>query len=143
MTESKELFRSKLVKINFEDIDIPDEKSVKSHVSRLETLGYKISDKKSKMVERRPYPPYTTSTFQQDAARRLNMTTKQIMALAQQLYEGVELPEGPVGLITYMRTDSTRLSPVAVEEARQYIGDNYGLEYVPQKPRFYKNKKSA
>jgi DNA topoisomerase-1 len=71
------------------------------------------------------------------------MTTKQIMAIAQQLYEGIDLPEGRVGLISYMRTDSTRLSPVAVEEARQYIGDNYGVEYVPPKPRGFSNKKSA
>ena len=142
-TGSKEIFRSRLVKINQKECDIPDEKSVKGHVAALKTLGYQVSDKTSKTVERKPYPPYTTSTFQQDASRRLNMTTKQIMALAQQLYEGVDLPEGRVGLITYMRTDSTRLSQSAVEEARQYIGDNYGLEYVPQKPNFYKNKKSA
>jgi DNA topoisomerase-1 len=71
------------------------------------------------------------------------MSTRQIMAVAQQLYEGVDLPQGRVGLITYMRTDSTRLAKSSVEDTRQFIADNYGLEYVPAKPRFYKNKKSA
>ena len=136
-------FRSKLVKIGGNEADIPDSTAVERHVSSLKGLAYGVSDLKTRELERKPYPPYTTSTLQQDAVRRLNMTTRQIMAVAQQLYEGIDLPEGRVGLISYMRTDSTRLSQVAVEEARQYIGENYGMEYVPPKPRRFSNKRSA
>ncbi|MFH1943130.1 MAG: type I DNA topoisomerase [bacterium] len=142
-TKEEEVFRSKLVKIGGEDAVIPNEETAEKHVSVLRKLEYVVSGIKTTEVERRPYPPYTTSTLQQDGVRRLGMTTKRIMAVAQQLYEGIDLPEGRVGLITYMRTDSTRLAKSAVEEVRQYIADNYGLEYVPQKPRMFKNKKSA
>jgi len=136
-------FRSKLVKIDGNDVHISNEKEVQKHLDLLKTLQYVISDLKTKMITRKPFPPYTTSTLQQDAARRLNMSTKQIMAVAQQLYEGIDLPEGRVGLITYMRTDSTRLASSAVEEVRQYIADNYGLHYVPKSAVFYKNKRTA
>jgi DNA topoisomerase-1 len=136
-------FRSKLAKIAGEDVRIPDEDTAKVHVAKIREHNYSVSSLKTKEVLRRPYPPYTTSTFQQDAARRLGMTTKRIMTIAQQLYEGVDLPEGRVGLITYMRTDSTRLSKTAVEEVRRAIAENYGLKYVPEKPVYYKNKKSA
>jgi DNA topoisomerase-1 len=142
-TKADEKFLSRLVKINGEDATIPNEASAQSHLDALKGLEYVVSDLKSKEIKRNPMPPYTTSTLQQEAARRLNMTTKQIMAVAQQLYEGVDLPEGRVGLITYMRTDSVRLAPSAVAEARQFIAENYGLEYVPPKPLTYKNKKSA
>jgi DNA topoisomerase-1 len=142
-TQRDDIFRSKFVKFEGKDVQIPDEASVQRYISVLEGLEYVVSDLKTKKVERHPYPPYTTSTLQQDGARRLGMTTKQIMAVAQQLYEGVDLPEGRVGLITYMRTDSTRIASTALQEVRQYIADNYGLEYVPPKPRLYKKKKSA
>ncbi len=142
-TESNEDFLSRLVKFRGEDAHISNNEAVQKHIDSLKDLEYVVSDLKTKKMERRPFPPYTTSTMQQDGARRLGMTTKQIMAVAQQLYEGVDLPEGRVGLITYMRTDSTRLAGSALEEVRQYIADNYGLEYVPSKPRMYKNKKSA
>jgi DNA topoisomerase-1 len=142
-TKDGDKFKSKLMKIGGRDADISDAEAVERHVTSLKSLDYRICDLKTRELERNPYPPYTTSTLQQDAVRRLNMTTKQIMAVAQQLYEGIDLPEGRVGLISYMRTDSIRLSPVAVEEARQYIGENYGVEYVPPKPRRFSNKKSA
>jgi DNA topoisomerase-1 len=142
-TKHRETTLSRLVKINGQDAEIPNQESVDKHIAVLKTLSYSVSDLRTKQVERNPYPPYTTSTLQQDAARRLSMTTKQVMAIAQQLYEGVDLPEGRVGLITYMRTDSIRLAKSAVEEARSNIADSYGLEYVPQKPRVFKNKKSA
>ncbi len=142
-TKDQEVFNSHLIRISGKDFLIPDETTAEQHVAALEALEFIVSDVNTKEVERHPYPPYTTSTMQQDGARRLGMTTKQIMAVAQQLYEGVDLPEGRVGLITYMRTDSTRIAGSAVEDVRQYIADNFGLEYVPPKPRFYKNKKSA
>lgn len=143
LTKNKEKFTSKLFKIDNKAVKISNEEEVKQHVDKLNDLKYIVSDVKKKEVKRNPYPPYTTSTLQQDAARKLSMSTKQIMALAQQLYEGIDLKEGRVGLITYMRTDSTRLSETAVEETRQYIAENYGLEYVPKKAKLYKNKKSA
>jgi DNA topoisomerase-1 len=142
-TERGEKVTSRLVKIDGADAEIPNEAEAKRHSALLRGLAFKVSDLRSKDTERNPFPPYTTSTLQQDAVRRLGMSTKQIMAVVQQLYEGVDLPEGRVGLITYMRTDSTRMSHAAVEEARRFIAENYGLEYVPQKPRAFKNKKTA
>ncbi|MDM7926052.1 MAG: type I DNA topoisomerase [bacterium] len=142
-TRGQETFKAKLMKIAGEDADLPDEAGVRRHSEILRGLSFAVSDLKTRELERNPYPPYTTSTLQQDAVRRLSMTTKQIMAVAQQLYEGVDLPEGRVGLISYMRTDSTRLSADAVEEARQAIAEGYGLEYVPARPRQFSNKKSA
>lgn len=143
VSKAKETFAAKLAKIKNKDFEIPDETTAQGHVDQINRESFAITNLSRKTVERNPYPPYTTSTMQQDAARRLNMTTKQIMAIAQQLYEGIDLPEGRIGLITYMRTDSTRLAETAVEESRQYIAENYGLEYVPAKPRSFKNKKSS
>ena len=86
----------------------------------------------------RPYPPFITSTMQQAASSRLSMSTDRTMRIAQQLYEGIDIPgEGRVGLITYMRTDSTNLSREAIEMARRYLEKNHGAAYVPEKPRFY------
>ena len=92
----------------------------------------------------RPAPPFTTSTLQQSAANRLGFPAKRTMRVAQQLYEGIDLgPMGFLGLITYMRTDSTRLSPEAISETRKYIGDNIGSKYVPEKPNYYASSKNA
>jgi DNA topoisomerase-1 len=142
-TKGGEVFKAKLIRFQNEDLVIPNEPEVQKHIQILKTLDYLVSDLKSKEIERQPYPPYTTSTLQQDASRRLGMTTKQVMAVAQQLYEGVDLPEGRAGLITYMRTDSTRLASSAVQEVREYIANDYGLKYVPPSPRMYKSKKTA
>ncbi len=93
---------------------------------------------------RRPGPPFITSKLQQDAARAFRLTTKQTMRIAQSLYEGVEIGEdGAVGLITYMRTDSTRVSPDALNEVRAFINDNFGKDFVPAEPNYFKSKKSA
>ena len=94
--------------------------------------------------QRQPAPPFTTSTLQQEASRKLNMTPRRTMSVAQQLYEGVDIAgEGTVGLITYMRTDSLRLSDEAVAAARQFLSARYGREYVPASPRVYKAKANA
>jgi DNA topoisomerase-1 len=94
--------------------------------------------------KRNPVPPFITSTLQQEASRKLRFSVKRTMGLAQRLYEGVELgKQGSVGLITYMRTDSTRVSAEAIAEARETIGKRYGSEYVPAKPNQYRGKKSA
>ena len=93
---------------------------------------------------RRPAPPFTTSTLQQEASRRFGYTARRTMALAQQLYEGIELRgSGRVGLITYMRTDSTNLADVAVREIRGYIGQRFGGDFLPPQPRVYKARKGA
>lgn len=107
-----------------------------------QTLSLAKIDKKER--KRSPYPPFTTSTMQQEAARKLRFTAKKTMMLAQQLYEGIELGEkGAVGLITYMRTDSVRVASEAQQWARDYIGAAFGKDYAPEKPPAYKSKASA
>jgi len=142
-TRQDDIFRSKLFKIDDQDVNIPDEENARRHENEIKKHDFFISNIKKTRVTRKPYPPYTTSTFQQDAAVRCKMSTKKIMTIAQQLYEGIDLPGGRTGLITYMRTDSTRLSSVAVGETREFIADNYGTEYVPEKPVYYKSKKNV
>ena len=105
---------------------------------------FNVSKVKRADKRRSPAPPFTTSTLQQDASRKLNMTPRRTMAVAQQLYEGVEISgEGAVGLITYMRTDSLRLSEEAIAAARNFIADRYGPGYCPEKPHRYRAKSNA
>ena len=113
-------------------------------VAGLKEQGFTLGRIERKHRKRMPYPPFITSTLQQEAARKLRFTAKKTMMFAQQLYEGIELgAEGSVGLITYMRTDSPRIAPEAQEWARQFIVNAYGKDYVPEKPPFYKSKASA
>jgi len=106
--------------------------------------GMVVSKVEAKERRRKPQPPFTTSTLQQGAYRRLRSSVRRTMALAQQLYEGVEIgDEGSVGLITYMRTDSTRVSTVAQEEAKEVISSSFGSEYALPKPRVFKTRKGA
>lgn len=142
-TKRDDIFRSKLIKIDDKEVNIPDEKTARKHTDEIKNQEFFITNIKKTQVTRKPYPPYTTSTFQQDAAVRCKMSTKKIMRIAQQLYEGIDLPGGRTGLITYMRTDSTRLSSAAVGETREFIANNYGTEYVPEKPVYYKTKKNV
>jgi DNA topoisomerase-1 len=107
----------------------------------LRGAAYAVREIKKRQQVRRPAPPFTTSTLQQEASRRFGYSAKRTMALAQQLYEGLEIPgEGQVGLITYMRTDSLNIAEVARDEARAYITNRYGGDFVPAEPRFYKTK---
>lgn len=142
--EKSDPFFSNLIKINNKKINIKNERTAKDIVYDLKSKTFIIKNISKKEVSRKPVPPFTTSTMQQEAARRLGYTAKRIMAIAQQLYEGVELgAEGSVGLITYMRTDSTRIADEALLAARDYIANAYGLEYLPKQARIYKTKKSA
>lgn len=142
--EKSEPFFSNLVRINNKKIDIKNEQAARTIVDDLRQKIYLIKNITKKEISRKPAPPFTTSTMQQEAARRLGFTAKRIMLIAQQLYEGIELgEEGSVGLITYMRTDSTRIADEALVAARDYIANAYGLEYLPQQARIYKTKKSA
>jgi DNA topoisomerase-1 len=143
-TQKNESFFAKLVKVAGNDPRIPDETTVKGYIEDIQAHQYSISSITRKTVKRNPYPPFITSTLQQEAARRLRFSAKRTMSLAQKLYEGVEIgEEGLTGLITYMRTDSTRLSETAIAEAREYIYNNYGKEYLPKEPRVFKKGKAS
>ncbi|HYM16178.1 MAG TPA: type I DNA topoisomerase [Dehalococcoidia bacterium] len=107
----------------------------------LRAAAFSVREVKKKQQIRRPSPPFTTSTLQQEASRRYGFSAKRTMAVAQQLYEGLTIGgQGQVGLITYMRTDSLNIAHVAREEARSYIGRKFGADFVPAQPRFYKTK---
>jgi DNA topoisomerase-1 len=137
-------FVAKLTKIDGENAELKDEASAKSVVAELEKLPFLVKKITAKERRRRPVPPFITSKLQQEGARKLGFTAKRTMMVAQRLYEGIELgKEGPVGLITYMRTDSTRVAEEAIEEARRYIGERYGSAMLPEKPNLYKSKKGA
>ena len=110
----------------------------------LETSSWVVRSVEKKERRRNATPPFTTSKLQQDSSRKLRFSVKRTMMIAQRLYEGIELgEEGLVGLITYMRTDSTRVSPDAIAEVRQYITEQFGAQYIPQTPNTYKEKKEA
>jgi DNA topoisomerase I len=143
-TTRSEPFYAKLVKVDDKDPVIPNETAANSYISDIRNKEYQISDVQKKIVKRNPPSPFITSTLQQEAAARLGYSTKKTMILAQQLYEGIEVGEdGLVGLITYMRTDSTRLSKESLSAVREYIYDNYGGEYLPKEAREFKKGKSS
>ena len=118
---------------------IPDEHEAGRVKAELEQANYRVHQVGTKKATRQPAPPFTTSTLQQEAWRKLRFTAKQTMAIAQQLYEGLPIgDEGSMGLITYMRTDSTRVAASAITETRDYIGQKYGTKYLPPRARFFK-----
>ena len=131
-------FVVKLAKIDGEDPELPNEEVVKPVLVDMETAAYTVTTVKRGERKRRPAAPFTTSTLQQDAARKLGLTAKRTMGLAQGLYEGQDVGEGgTTGLITYMRTDSTHVSDVAQKEARAYVMSKYGADFLPPKPPQY------
>ncbi len=137
-------FRAAVWAFKGKKIKIPDGDQAASIVKQLEKAEFQVKDVKKRQKKRNPYPPFITSTLQQDAARRLGFSAKKTMMLAQRLYEGVELgSEGPVGLITYMRTDSTRVAKEAAMEARALIEKRFGKEFLPPSIPVYKKGKSA
>ncbi|MCI0454319.1 MAG: type I DNA topoisomerase, partial [Candidatus Dadabacteria bacterium] len=133
-----------LSKYEGEKVEIKNEDQAKGIVEALRNEKYAVLSLEKKERTRTAPPPFITSTLQQEASRKLRFPVKRTMAIAQKLYEGIELgEEGPYGLITYMRTDSVRVSDHAVREARMYIGDAYGADFLPESPIVYKVKKSA
>ena len=137
-------FTAKLFKYQGKKADLPQEGAVKKVLSHLEGATYRVVKVEKKERKDNPKPPFITSTLQQEAARKLGFTAKKTMLLAQQLYEGMDLgEEGPVGLITYMRTDSVRVSPEAQKKARTLIKELWGKEYLPPRAPQYKSKKTA
>ncbi|MEJ5305959.1 MAG: type I DNA topoisomerase [Ignavibacteria bacterium] len=121
---------------------IPDEQSASELIEKCKNENFKITRIEKKIVNRNPAPPFTTSTLQQEASRKLYFRPRQTMQYAQKLYEGVELGKDEiVGLITYMRTDSVRVSEEAIASAREFIAKTYGNDYLPESPRIYQSKK--
>lgn len=135
-------FRAKLEGTeNSKKLNIPTENDAKDLVAKLKGASYTVSKVQHKTTSREPPPPFITSTLQQEAWRKLGFSSKQTMAIAQELYEGIPIGgEEPIGLITYMRTDSTHVTAQAITEAREYIKENYGPDYVPKSPRVFKKK---
>ncbi|UCG86817.1 MAG: type I DNA topoisomerase [Gemmatimonadota bacterium] len=137
-------FTAKLHKVKGRKPDVRSESAANKIVSAVTGKDFVVSEVQRKQRRKRPAAPFITSTLQQEAAKRLGFTARRTMSCAQQLYEGVELgDEGAVGLITYMRTDSTRVAASAIEEVRSYIKSEYDDRYLPAKPNLYKTKKAA
>jgi DNA topoisomerase-1 len=138
------VFQARLVKKNDDKLAIPDEKTSREILTELSGKDFVVDKIVKKTVKRNPAPPFITSKLQQEAIRKLRFTAKKTMMVAQQLYEGIDLGPGePVGLITYMRTDSIRISEEAANEALTYIRENYGNDYSLDAPRHFKNKNKA
>jgi len=137
-------FLAKLFKFQGKKADLPKEEVVKKVLDHLDKASYRVVKVEKKERKDNPKPPFITSTLQQEAARKLGFTAKKTMLLAQQLYEGMDLgEEGPVGLITYMRTDSVRVTHEAQKKARTIIKEMWGKDYLPPRPPQYRIKKSA
>lgn len=138
------IFDADVIKFNGKKLEINNAEEAAKAEAALKEAAYIVEKADKKERKRNPLPPYTTSSLQQDAVKKLNFSTKKTMLLAQQLYEGVNVGKGgAVGLITYMRTDSVRLSDVATAELRSFIGSTYGAEYVPAGVNVYSSKKNA
>jgi len=141
---NKKDFKSSLVQYKNEKINIESKDQVDSILKEMEGQSFSVSEVKKQERKRKAPAPYITSKLQQDSANRLGFTSKKTMIVAQQLYEGIDLTgTGPTGLITYMRTDSTRISDTAMEALRNFIGENYALDFLPEKPNVFKVKKNA
>jgi DNA topoisomerase-1 len=138
-------FDARLVKVKGKTAEVKEQKEADHVLDVVKSSEFLVESVVTKEKKRNPVPPFTTSKLQQDASRRLRFTVKKTMMLAQRLYEGVELgaEEGRIGLITYMRTDSTRISDDAMQMVRSYVSDVYGGPYLPEKPVIYKSKKDA
>ncbi len=141
---SKRAFAAKLAEVDGEKIEIADENAANALLARLEGAQYTVSALKKSQRKKQPAPPFTTSTLQQEASRRLSFQARRTMKAAQELYEGVEVPGmGAVCLITYMRPDSRRISDEAKTAAAELIKELYGEDYLPEKPRTFKSKNNA
>ncbi|MDO8957904.1 MAG: type I DNA topoisomerase [Deltaproteobacteria bacterium] len=137
-------FKATLARIDSKKAEIKKGEAAQAILQDLSLCSFAVKEIERKERRKNPPPPYITSQLQQEGWRKLRFTAKKTMSLAQRLYEGVELgQEGPVGLITYMRTDSVRISPEAVQDVRQFIAKKFGPAYLPEKPNFFKSRKTA
>ncbi len=142
--ESEESFSAKLAKKNGKKLKLKDRPEAQQILREIEGSRFVVTGIEKKKKKRFPLPPFITSRLQQEAVRKLGFTAKKTMLVAQQLYEGVELgKEGSIGLITYMRTDSTRISSEAIREVRGFINSSFGKDYLPTKPNAYPGKKGV
>lgn len=138
------VFKSRFYGKNGKKFEIKSEQDTNEIVSLMQQASFKVANVKKSDKKRTPAPPFITSTLQQEASRKLGYSAQRTMMVAQQLYEGVDIgSEGSVGLITYMRTDSVRISDIAITEARDYIQNRFGSDYLPDKPRQFKTKSAA
>src|SRR5262245_1021130 len=138
------IFSAKLVRIDGKKAEVPNQEASDKILADLDRALFTVKEIEKKERKRNPSAPFITSKLQQEASRKFRWPVKKVMMVAQELYEGIELgDEGAVGLITYMRTDSVRISPIALEEARNFVGSEYGKEFLPDQPNCYKNKKSV
>ncbi len=143
-TAKDETFRAQLEKIGDKKVDIRTQADAERMTRELQQQSFRVDAVEEKEQKRYPKPPFTTSTLQQEAFHKLGFSSANTMRIAQQLYEGLELGEaGPVGLITYMRTDSVRVSQDALGSVREFIGQEFGKPFLPAEPRAYKSRKSA
>ena len=143
-TEKKESFKAKLTQIDGKDAELHNGEETDTAVKGIEGKEAEVTAVTKSRKQRKTKPPYTTSTMQQDAVNKLNFSSKKTMMLAQNLYEGVEIPgHGHVGLITYMRTDSTRISDEMIKQVRPYISETYGEDYLPAKPNVFSKSKEV
>lgn len=141
---SRKVFEAALVAVDGKKLEIPNKSDADGLLERLSGAQYEVTSVKKKITKKQPTPPFITSTMQQEASRKLGFSAKRTMKAAQELYEGVDVEGiGAVGLITYMRTDSLRISEEAKVAAAQYISTVYGSEYLPEKPRVFKTKSNA
>jgi DNA topoisomerase-1 len=141
--KKEESFKAKLHKVDGKKLDkfaIESQKQADELVAGLQDTEYQVSSLVKSEKKRNPAAPFTTSTLQQEANRKLGFSARKTMSVAQKLYEGIDIGDGEVGLITYMRTDSVALSTVATDEAKELITSEYGAEYALAKPRVFKNK---
>ena len=140
----RQAFKAELYRINDKKFKASTSEEAQKVFAELEQAQFTIGSIETKESTSRPSPPFITSTLQQAAANRLGFSAKRTMSVAQQLYEGIDLGSmGSLGLITYMRTDSTHISPEAIREVRSHIENRFGKDYLPEKPNYYTAKKSA
>ncbi|MBP5580214.1 MAG: type I DNA topoisomerase [Ruminococcus sp.] len=141
---SRKVFDAALVAVDGEKLEIPNQAEADGLLKRLENAEYTVTSVKKRVTKKQPAPPFITSTLQQEASRKLSFSAKRTMKAAQELYKGVDVEDvGAVGLITYMRTDSLRISDEAKKAAAEYIGTVYGKDYLPPEPRSFKTKSNA
>ncbi len=143
LVDPRDQFKVKLLRINDKKADVQSTDEAETVRADLKASAYVVGDITKREVTRRPYPPFKTSSLQQSAFSAYGYSPSRTMIIAQKLYEGMDLGEGPVGLITYMRTDSFNIAKEALDSVRNFIGSKYGAEYMPEKPNFYKGRAGA
>src|SRR5436305_1691778 len=143
LAKTNPVLSTRLIKANDETPELTSQEATDALVSQLEGVDYIVKSVATREKKRNPVAPFITSTLQQESSRKLRFSVKRTMMLAQRLYEGIEIgKEGAVGLITYMRTDSTRVSDDAIRDVRQYVEDRYGKPFLPDAPTCTKRKRT-